>query len=89
MGTRRAYRGINSRAIQLAIKYATPPQKGLIMTELTGHFVELSQEQYGHYVVLKLLAHDTHKGDGKKLCFKEFRGNVTKVSCPFLPALHC
>lgn len=68
-----------SRAIQLAIKYANEDQKHIIVKELTGHFKQLSEEHYGHYIVIKLLSNDTKRGDAKALCLKEFRTHISKV----------
>jgi hypothetical protein len=68
-----------SRAIQLAVKYATEVQKHTIIKELTGHFKQLSEEHYGHYIIIKLLSNDTKKNDAKKQCLKEFKGHINKV----------
>lgn len=68
-----------SRAIQIAIKYASEEQKYTIIKELTGHFKHLSEEHYGHYIIIKLLSNDTRKGAAKAQCLKEFKGHVNKV----------
>jgi hypothetical protein len=69
-----------SRAIQIAIKYGTESQRHQILNEITGHFRALSEDHYGHYIVIKMLSNDTKRGDAKKACLAEFKGHVTKVS---------
>jgi hypothetical protein len=71
-----------SRAIQLAIKYANEEQKHTIVNQLTGHFKQLSEEHYGHYIIIKMLSNDTKRGTAKAACLKEFKTHINKVSRP-------
>lgn len=69
-----------SRAIQLAVKYASEEQKHILIRELSGSFKQLAEDRYAHYIVIKLLSNDTKKGDAKKQCLKEFKTHVVKLS---------
>lgn len=69
-----------SRALQLIAKYGTENQKIKLLAELKGHLKAMAEETYGHYLVVKMLANDTRKGEVKKECLAEFKGHVVKVT---------
>jgi len=69
-----------SRALQLAAKYGSDAQKLRLLAELKGNLVAMSREQYGHYLIIKLISNDTRKGDVKKECMAEFKKHVVKMS---------
>jgi pumilio homology domain family member 6 len=68
-----------SRVVQAAIMYGTPADKASILSELEGHLVELSQLQYAHFIVLKLLQHARAPAERRKV-LKDLRGSVAKLA---------
>jgi pumilio homology domain family member 6 len=68
-----------SRVVQAAIMYGTPSDKASILSELEGHLVELSQLQYAHFIVLKLLQHARAPAERRKV-LKDLRGSVAKLA---------
>ncbi|CAM9406164.1 unnamed protein product [Chrysoparadoxa australica] len=68
-----------SRVVQSAIQFSSAEERVELFEELKGHIVELSQLQYSHFIVLKLLTYA--KGtDNKRLLVKEFKGNVMRLA---------
>ncbi|EGF81784.1 hypothetical protein BATDEDRAFT_23402 [Batrachochytrium dendrobatidis JAM81] len=66
-----------SRIIQCCLKYGTPTQRDQIAKELSGHYAQLSQSQYGRFIVSKILNYCSQ--EYRSAVIKEFYGKVRKL----------
>ncbi|KAK2593815.1 Pumilio y domain member 6 [Conoideocrella luteorostrata] len=65
------------RAVQTAIKYATPDQRKQIARELEGTYAQLSESKYAKFLIGKLLVHDDD--EIRDLVIPNFYGRVRKL----------
>ncbi|CAM9394427.1 unnamed protein product, partial [Phaeothamnion confervicola] len=68
-----------SRVIQCAVQYGSDADRASIVGELEGHLVELSQLQYAHFIVVKLLTYVKQPADRRRV-LKDLRGHVVKLA---------
>ncbi|KAG5187252.1 armadillo-type protein [Tribonema minus] len=68
-----------SRVVQSAVTFGSNTDRDLILTELEGHLVELSQLQYAHFIVLKLLQRARGAEEQRRVT-KDLRGHVAKLA---------
>ncbi|OAA49325.1 pumilio domain-containing protein [Metarhizium rileyi] len=65
------------RAVQTAIKYATPDQRRQIARELEGSYAQLAESKYAKFLIGKLLVHDDD--EIRDLVIPNFYGKVRKL----------
>ncbi|GAB0137013.1 hypothetical protein EsDP_00005296 [Epichloe bromicola] len=65
------------RAVQTAIKYATPDQRKQIARELEGTYAQLAESKYAKFLVGKLLVHNDD--EIRDLVIPNFYGKVRKL----------
>lgn len=65
------------RAVQTAIKYATPDQRKQIAHELEGSYAQLSESKYAKFLIGKLLIHNDD--EIRDLVIPNFYGRVRKM----------
>lgn len=66
-----------SRVIQSCLSHGTAEQRHHIIQHLKGHFVKLSQSNYGHFLVMKSIKYASQKD--RSMIISEFFGNVTRM----------
>ncbi|KAH6598997.1 hypothetical protein BASA50_003317 [Batrachochytrium salamandrivorans] len=66
-----------SRIIQCCLKYGSPSQRDQIAKELSGHYAQLSQSQYGRFIVSKILNYCSP--EYRSAVISEFYGKVRKL----------
>jgi pumilio homology domain family member 6 len=65
------------RAVQTAIKYATPDQRKQIAQELRGTYAQLAESRYAKFLLGKLMVQDD--AETRDLIIPEFYGKVRKL----------
>lgn len=65
------------RAVQTAIKYATPDQRKQIARELEGSYAQLAESKYAKFLIGKLLVHNDD--EIRDLVIPNFYGKVRKL----------
>ncbi|KAM0221888.1 hypothetical protein ACHAQD_004684 [Fusarium lateritium] len=65
------------RAVQTAIKYATPEQRKQIARELKGTYVQLAESRYAKFMIGKLLVQNDE--EIRDIIIPEFYGRVRKM----------
>ncbi|KIE02054.1 pumilio domain-containing protein, partial [Metarhizium majus ARSEF 297] len=65
------------RAVQTALKYATPDQRRQIARELEGSYVQLAESKYAKFLIAKLLVHSDD--EIRDLVIPNFYGKVRKL----------
>lgn len=65
------------RAVQTAIKYATPDQRKQIARELEGSYAQLAESKYAKFLIGKLLVHNDE--EIRDLIIPNFYGKVRKL----------
>ncbi|EKJ78797.1 hypothetical protein FPSE_01035 [Fusarium pseudograminearum CS3096] len=65
------------RAVQTAIKYASPEQKKQIAHELTGTYAQLAESRYAKFLIGKLLVQNDE--EIRDIIIPEFYGRVRKM----------
>jgi pumilio family protein 6 len=65
------------RAVQTAIKYATPDQRKQIARELEGSYAQLAESKYAKFLIGKLLVHNDD--EIRDLIIPNFYGKVRKL----------
>ncbi|KHN95285.1 RNA-binding protein of the Puf family,translational repressor [Metarhizium album ARSEF 1941] len=65
------------RAVQTAIKYATPDQRRQIARELEGSYAQLAESKYAKFLIGKLLVHQDD--EIRDLVIPNFYGKVRKL----------
>ncbi|KAF4122474.1 pumilio-like proteiny domain family member 6 [Geosmithia morbida] len=66
-----------TRAVQTAIKYATPERRKQIARELQGAYPQLAESRYAKFLIGKLMVHDDH--EIRDIIIPEFYGKVRKL----------
>jgi pumilio family protein 6 len=66
-----------SRIVQSAIQFCNEEQRGMILAELKGNFVELSKFQYSRFLVTKMIRYS--KPAQREAIVKEFDNNMIKM----------
>ncbi|KAJ1340408.1 hypothetical protein BSLG_004972 [Batrachochytrium salamandrivorans] len=66
-----------NRIIQCCLKYGSPSQRDQIAKELSGHYAQLSQSQYGRFIVSKILNYCSP--EYRSAVISEFYGKVRKL----------
>ena len=63
------------RIVQCALKYASPPQRHQMATELKGSYRELAESRYGKFLIAKMIVGDDEARD---TIIPEFYGHVKR-----------
>ncbi|KAL0225088.1 hypothetical protein RCL1_003000 [Eukaryota sp. TZLM3-RCL] len=66
-----------TRYVQAVLKFGTPDQRSIIITELSGHFVEFSRTSFTRHVMARVFKH----------CSTDLLEIVSKELLPAVPAL--
>ncbi|KAL7719271.1 Protein PUF6 [Entamoeba marina] len=84
----------SSRIIQTIIKYGDDDQRKIVTTELQPKALDLTKDQYGHYVVKKMLKYcsrkyafkliESYKGHVHELMMQKYSSDVLNTLCDYL-----
>jgi pumilio family protein 6 len=69
-----------SRVVQAMIQFGTPEQRVAILNELKENIVDLSKQQYSHFIVLKLFKYCSAAPASRRVLLNSLKGNLVSLS---------